>query len=353
MEILNEAYDIVQISFNKPWLLISTVYRAIVCECDKEGRWKVSQVGKQDRKILTDVGAAFVVRSRETSLVCARPGYRFWLADTQGNVSQTLLFKETLPKLTFEIPILNPTRINNQLPSNFGRCYIYQETFLITYSENILFILDLEKLKVLATLKRLRKIIGMSLCGSEIFILEGPRSIVRISNVPEPPNKMTSKFFFNTGLTPSAGTLQCRTSQPPPVEFEAEEEIVPNAEECFELPPIEQLHLKTPITMSLSEHDLLSQDKMLLEHSRKVEIFEKIGQMEFDSSILYKPGTKKKTSKDKGQKKVSEGIVEIGQQAAQPDGLNENISIEQTEGAAKVETNRPCLLDASFCEGTR
>lgn len=121
MEILNEAYDIVQISFNKPWLLISTVYRAIVCQCDKDGRWKVSQVGKQDRKILSEVGAAFMVRSRQTSLVCARPGYRFWLSDTEGNVSQTLLFKDSLPKFSFEIPILNPAQIKCQLPSNFGK----------------------------------------------------------------------------------------------------------------------------------------------------------------------------------------------------------------------------------------
>lgn len=120
MEILNEAYDIVQINFNKPWLLISTVYRAIVCECDKEGKWKVSQIGKQDRKILSEVGATVIVRSRETSLMCARPGYRFWLSDTDGNVSQTLLFKDTLPKFSFEIPILNPARLNYQLPSNFG-----------------------------------------------------------------------------------------------------------------------------------------------------------------------------------------------------------------------------------------
>lgn len=121
MEVLNEAYDIVQISFNKPWLLISTVYRAIVCQCDKDGRWKVSQVGKQDRKILSEVGATFMVRHRQTSLVCARPGYRFWLSDTDGNVSQTLLFKETLPKFAFEIPILNPAQIQSQLPTNFGK----------------------------------------------------------------------------------------------------------------------------------------------------------------------------------------------------------------------------------------
>lgn len=216
----------------------------------------------------------------------------------------------------------------------------------MTYSENILYILDIEKLKVLANLKRLRKINGVSICGSEIFILEGPRSVVRISNVPEPPNKMTSKFYFNAGSAiPCAGTYE-----PPPVEFEAEEETVLNAEECFELPPIEQLNLKTPITTSLSEHDLLSQDKLLLEHSKKAEIYEKIGQLEFDSSILFKTGAKKKKSKEKANKTVSEGIVEIGQQAV----LSAQSTVRDAdEGITKVETNRPCLLDASFCEGTR
>lgn len=198
-------------------------------------------------------------------------------------------------------------------------------------------------------MKRLRKIDGVSVCGSEIFILEGPRSVVRISNVPEPPNKMTSKFYFNTGLTPSSSAIPCNTFEPSPVEFEAEEETVLNAEECFELPPIEQLHLKTPITTSLSEHDLLSQDKLLLEHSKKAEIFEKIGQLEFDSSILFKTGVKKKKSNGKSNKTVSEGIVEIGQQA----DLTEKNTAGDAQEALKIETNRPCLLDASFCEGTR
>lgn len=212
----------------------------------------------------------------------------------------------------------------------------------MTYSENILYILDLEKLKVLASMKRLRKINGVSVHGTEIFILEGPRSVVRISNIPEPPNKMTSKFYFNAGLTP------CNTHEQSPVEFEAEEETVLNAEECFELPPIEQLHLKTPITTSLSEHDLLSQDKLLLEHSKKAEIFEKIGQLEFDSSILFKTGVKKKKSKDKPKKTCGEGIVEIGQQADLNDAVRDGEA-----GATKVETNRPCLLDVSYCDGMR
>lgn len=156
---------------------------------------------------------------------------------------------------------------------------------------------------------------------------------------------MTSKFYFNAGLTQPSNTFEAS-----PVEFEAEEETVLNAEECFELPPIEQLHLKMPITASLSEHDLLTQDKLLLEHSKKAEIFEKIGQLEFDSSILFKTGTKKKkSSKDKSKKSLSEGIVEIGQQA----DVSETEPVRDAGGATKVETNHPCFLDVSFCEGTR
>lgn len=54
IEILNEAYTIVQMGFIHPWLLVSTVYRTIVCKRDMPGMppsaeassWRVSQVGK-------------------------------------------------------------------------------------------------------------------------------------------------------------------------------------------------------------------------------------------------------------------------------------------------------------------
>lgn len=48
VEILNEAYEVVQLSYCQQNLLVSTVYRSIVCK--KEDKWKVCQVGKKDRK---------------------------------------------------------------------------------------------------------------------------------------------------------------------------------------------------------------------------------------------------------------------------------------------------------------
>lgn len=49
IEILNETYEVVQLSYYQHNLLISTTYRSIVCQ--KQDKWKISQVGKKDRKV--------------------------------------------------------------------------------------------------------------------------------------------------------------------------------------------------------------------------------------------------------------------------------------------------------------
>lgn len=361
MAILNEAYDIVQMNFSKPWLLISTIYRAIICEREPDGKWKVSQIGKKDRKILSDFGATFIGSPRTPTIISGRPGFRFWVADTQGNVSHTYLLKDAITKQSFEIPLLNPGRINSQMPINFGKCYPFMNNYIITYNQNVIYFLNLDKLKIEATIKRLRKIQSLTVCDTEIFILEGPRSLIRVSTAPEPPNKTCSKIMFNPMMVGSQIMTQ-NVSFVPPVEFEAEEEDVVNAEECFELPPIEHIDLKTPLhtstTSAIGEHNLLRQDQLLLEHSKKAEIFEKISQLDYDDSILYNgiignrvgdtDGVKRKKIKNKTKDKIG-GIVEIGQQV---DASTDKISIDE---AKKMQTDRqekmtrPCLLEASFC----
>lgn len=60
MEILNEKYGIVQMSFRTPWLLVSSLYRAIVCQRnDRTNEWRISQIGRSDRKTLSEFGATF------------------------------------------------------------------------------------------------------------------------------------------------------------------------------------------------------------------------------------------------------------------------------------------------------
>lgn len=49
MELVNESYEIVQLSFNNPKLIVSTLFRTIITE-QKDLKWEVIQIGRQDRK---------------------------------------------------------------------------------------------------------------------------------------------------------------------------------------------------------------------------------------------------------------------------------------------------------------
>jgi len=54
IEILNEKYEVVQLSYNSnnQLLLVSTLYRTIMCHKSRsENSWKVSQVGNKERKV--------------------------------------------------------------------------------------------------------------------------------------------------------------------------------------------------------------------------------------------------------------------------------------------------------------
>ena len=359
MEILNEAYEIVQLSFRHSLLLVSTIYRAIICEKEQDGQWKVSQVGKKDRKILSNFGISFYGNKLKPYIITARPGFRFWLSDKDGNVSQTFLLKDAVVASTtnaYEISLLNPGRVYNQPAlSQFGKCFIFKESWIVTHNDNVVYFLNLEKLKVEATIRRLRKIQCLSICDNEIFILEGARSIVRISTAPEPPNKTCSKIIFNP-LMGGQYAAAARQVDSLPIEFEAEDEIVVSAEECFELPPVAELTLDTPLRTALSEHDLLQQDKLLLEHSRKVEVYEKISQLDFDDSILFKTGaSKRKKSKEERSGAArpkstpcASGIVEIGQLADVQDAKDKTVKNQQQNGLFFSSQ-----IDASFCDGTR
>lgn len=48
-EVLNEAYEVVQLSYCNQNLLVSTLFRSIICQ--KHDKLKVCQVGKKDRKV--------------------------------------------------------------------------------------------------------------------------------------------------------------------------------------------------------------------------------------------------------------------------------------------------------------
>lgn len=359
IEILNEKFSIVQMGFVHPCLVVSTVYRAVVCvKTDVDDKWNISQIGKTDRKVMNKFGAMFRMPSdplasststlhRQPTIICSRPGFRFWLADTDGNVTHTFLLKDSIMTnaISYEVPLLNPFhgKAIDLRQTYFGPCYNYCGTFIVTYSDSIVYIINLEKLKVVATIRRLRKIQYLAINGPEIFILEHGRSIVRLAPTPCQLGKQQQS---TNGIGPFVHEQDAAAP-------------IADADECLELPPIEHIQLNMPIECEFNEHNLLREDKLLLEHSRKLEVFEKINGFDYDDSILFQSGTKKKKKGPKVQ-----GIVEIGRQA---DSIDEPTAAKhktngthipspsdnaKASGIVEVMTT-PCSLEASYCEISR
>lgn len=321
--------------FRQPWLLVSTIYRSIICERQSNGEWKVSQIGKKDRKVLSDFGVSFIGSARTPSVLCVRPGYRIWISDTSGNVLKTLLFKDSMSRINhsaFEIPLLNPGQPHVKPPLNFGLCHMLDDNIVVTCSSDCILFLHLEQQKVVAAVRRLRSIRNVCVRNGEIFVVEGVRNIIRISHASQ-------LGYAESAFPTSLSDLQ---------EFHDVDETM--AEECFELPPIEAIVLDIPIKSSLDEHDLLLQDKLFLEHSRRVEVFEKINDTSFDESILFKQSTtKKKAVVPRVKRFVPSGIVEIGHQVVLPEEQVKVDSVISATGNSSSETSRPLVVEASVC----
>ncbi|XP_038211188.1 WD repeat-containing protein CG11141 isoform X2 [Zerene cesonia] len=283
MEIVNEQHEIVQMSYHQNTLLVSSVYRCIVCE-RRDQRWHVSQLGRKERKSLCALGAVFQhsyarglnsgasggqgpgAPSAGPSAYCARAGLRLWRADRAGNVLQTLLFKEAISNPLTVAELLNPAqqkRSHSEREYNLGPLHVFREHFLVSHNEHFLYVLDPRSLTAVAVVDDLRRILSVSVNKDEIFVLEGGRSLVRLAHRPEPaalaqdePSAMTKSL--TTSLQQAVNTvrdlahidqtvpyIQSVLEQPMALftrnettEFDAN---VPNGEECFELPPIKHL----------------------------------------------------------------------------------------------------------------
>ncbi|KAH8271505.1 hypothetical protein KR018_002196 [Drosophila ironensis] len=350
VELLSEAYEIVQLSVHQSHLLVATLYRCIIAQRTTAAKWSITQVGKKDRKQLIDCGAVFLkANSGEgPQLICGRPGLRFWVADTAGNVSKTVLFKEAvLRSPTWEIPILNPklrseptsshppsapsgtgdNAMGYVASSNFRQLYLYdsQDSLLVTHDDATLYLLNLDRLKVEAVARGFRKILDFCVCGKEIFVLEGERSLLRLAPLPEPPSKST-QVIFNPLMPPPVpvlGSSHYAHHLESPPELLADP-VLQKAEECFECTPGEQLDLNVPIELAV-ESPLAQQD-------RRLEIFRRIGEMDFDQSIVH---SSRKTSTGKPPESNGLGIVEIGQESRE---------------LRLPLTNAATLMEASYCQ---
>ncbi|KAK3921074.1 WD repeat-containing protein [Frankliniella fusca] len=194
VEILNEKYEVVQLSYNSQTqlLLVSTLFRTILCHRNANGStWNVSQVGNKERKILGKMGATFFHNPdnpRFPVVYCSRPGLRLWTANKDGVVQKTLMFKDSVLGQQYLIPLLNPTksrgrRSNGEL--QLGPLLMFRDSLLVTYTSDALLILDPNSISVVGALYDVQKISALCVSKSEIFILEGERHLMRIGFCPD------------------------------------------------------------------------------------------------------------------------------------------------------------------------
>lgn len=114
-----------------------------------------------------------------------RPGYRLWLANKLGIVQQTLIFKSAIQSTCPKIQLINPVEKKQLNDTNFGKVLQFGDNKLVTFNSEVLYVLHPGAVSVMSVLYNVRKILDLAVNDNEIFILEGERSLLRISPVPD------------------------------------------------------------------------------------------------------------------------------------------------------------------------
>lgn len=307
-EIVNEKYHVVQMSLRKDKLLVSTTYRTVICTQEDSKRWRVTQVGKKDRKMLSHFGAVFHEYHKQFQAITTRSGFRLWVSDFEGDVAQTLVFKELIKVPSFEIPVLNPSKHPIRIPTTFGTLHTFQERFLLSVANDMMFVLDLDRMKVVASLTKLRRILDIAVNKHEILIIESPRSLLRLSTLPDSSQatilcknlKLFTTIDSDSQIVVADECLEQESESDDISNPSANTSVATKGDVVDGIHPATSLEQK-PTSEGGSHH--------LITHMKKLELFETLNELQYDDSILFKSGRKTKRK----HKTKTNPIVEIGQ----------------------------------------
>ncbi|TRY79613.1 hypothetical protein TCAL_12625 [Tigriopus californicus] len=200
-----EGFRITQLSYSKPYLMISTTERSVVIDTAKSDLEPLV-VGERLRKVYGPYGGIiWPSTSKSVNLMAVRPKNTFYAASVskdQCKVDSTILLESSLKRPHLDIPLINPMVFTHDIgiedDIHLLEPLLHEDgvsTYFVGYNANILHIIDPKKPMVLASCSSLRGILDLSTCSGsgsdkinhdEIFILEGPRSVVRLSLAPDP-----------------------------------------------------------------------------------------------------------------------------------------------------------------------
>ncbi|XP_039251985.2 tectonin beta-propeller repeat-containing protein 2-like isoform X1 [Styela clava] len=181
----SERQAIVDLSYRHMILLISTTERTVLLHTNKSKNEGLKPIGSKPFRSGC-FGSCFNPGSLSASdlqVFCTRPGYRIWIADTEGRVTNTLLLKDLVssahPKIILQ---LEETQYNKD--SQFRKLLFFQE-YLLSYSETSLFLIDHTKPCLIASNQELSNILDVAVSTDEIFVLSKDRQLHRISEHPD------------------------------------------------------------------------------------------------------------------------------------------------------------------------
>ncbi|XP_012220894.1 WD repeat-containing protein CG11141 [Linepithema humile] len=381
-KLLNEKYSVVQLSYQQGLLLVSTTLRTILVNRNENG--KVTQVGQKERKTLGKLGAVFGSRQnyvQEPIIYASRPGLRLWQADKVGTVLKTLIFKDAVRSSHTEVALLNPapegSRKNRGEPS-FGIILPFCDDLLVTYCDDVVYVVNPNTIAITSIINDLRRVTDVACTKDEIFILEGERNILRIAYYPE-SNILTLGNTKNTldplssfaeyskpvanGILELTSKLKESSIVPaipfpkinptniiqsvgivPTVAVGTDANVIANAEEAVEIPPIIPIELNTPLITDINkipEHNDTRRNSEDAKNNDRREIFQKIGQQEFED-VVFTPERKQKKSRNKTNE--NENVISL---FSNTDRLSSSLGADHIN-ANKTTTTHSSLMQLSF-----
>ncbi|XP_055944172.1 tectonin beta-propeller repeat-containing protein 2-like isoform X1 [Argiope bruennichi] len=184
--LLNDQSKIVQLSYNRLHLVVSTLFRSLIFSCE-DGR--IIKIGQKERKCYGPFGALIFHsnNSKEDIIFASRPGQRLWKSDKTGVIHETMIFKSALIEPHPVIKLLDDEKENHNLKDfQFGKLLKFDEKYVLVLLDSAIVLIDPDLKSIVASSPLLEPIVDVSTCNNEIFILCGLRKVVRISSSPDP-----------------------------------------------------------------------------------------------------------------------------------------------------------------------
>lgn len=184
--LLNDQSKIVQLSYSRLHLVVSTHFRSIIYSCEDGS---ITKIGQKERKCYGPFGAIIFQTSNSSDNIvfASRPGQRLWKSDNSGIIHETMIFKNALSMPHTVIKLLNDTHESNNFPDfQFGKLSMFNDKYILVSSDSAIILIDTDQKSVVASCPKLDPIVDVSTCNNEIFILRGLRHLIRISDFPDP-----------------------------------------------------------------------------------------------------------------------------------------------------------------------